>query len=101
MNHTWVGVGVGVGVSCNRFDACAGKTYTAIQRLKESPSGVYCGPLRLLALEVHDTLNAEGVFTNLITGQEKKLVPFANHVSCTVEMVDVTAPVDVCVIDEI
>lgn len=30
--------------------------------------GVYCGPLRLLALEVHDKINAQGVPCNLLTG---------------------------------
>lgn len=30
----------------------SGKTYTALQRLKGAANGVYCGPLRLLALEV-------------------------------------------------
>ncbi len=39
--------------------------------------------------------------TLLARSQEKKLVPFANHVSCTVEMVDVNMPVDVAVVDEI
>jgi hypothetical protein len=47
----------------------AGKTYSAIQQLKQAATGMYCGPLRLLALEIHETLNNEGVFTNLITGQ--------------------------------
>ncbi len=46
-----------------------GKTYAALQRLQESAAGVYCGPLRLLALEVHETLNRQGVYTDLLTGQ--------------------------------
>lgn len=30
----------------------SGKTHTALQRLQGAKSGVYCGPLRLLAMEV-------------------------------------------------
>jgi hypothetical protein len=35
-----------------------------------SRSGVYCGPLRLLACEVSDRMNAEGLPCRLVTGQE-------------------------------
>jgi len=35
----------------------SGKTYTAMQALCAARSGVYCGPLRLLAVEVHEKLN--------------------------------------------
>lgn len=66
----------------------SGKTYNAIQALKNAWSGVYCGPLRLLALEVFESLNQDGVYTSLLTGQEKKVIPFGEHVSCTIEMVD-------------
>jgi len=78
----------------------SGKTYTALQRLRQARSGMYCGPLRLLALEVYDELNEDGVPTNLVTGQERRPQPFANHAACTVEMVDLDTPVDVAVIDE-
>ncbi|GFR43340.1 hypothetical protein Agub_g4260, partial [Astrephomene gubernaculifera] len=37
---------------------------------KAAPSGLYCGPLRLLACEVADRLAAEGVPCHLVTGQE-------------------------------
>jgi ATP-dependent RNA helicase SUPV3L1/SUV3 len=47
----------------------SGKTYNALQRLKQSKSGVYAGPLRLLALEVHEAMNRDGVYTSLVTGQ--------------------------------
>jgi hypothetical protein len=79
----------------------SGKTYNAIRALKDSWSGIYCGPLRLLALEVFESLNMDGVSTSLLTGQERREMPFAKHVSCTVEMVDVETLVDVAVIDEI
>ena len=79
----------------------SGKTYSAIQRLKASESGVYCSPLRLLAWEVAEGLNNEhGVPCDMITGQEKKPVSGARHVACTVEMADTRRVVDVAVIDE-
>ena len=82
-----------------------GKTYHALQRLMaasvEHGGGLYCGPLRLLALEVYDQLNKSGVYCNLITGQEQRRMPFSTHVSCTVEVVPVDVPYDVAIIDEI
>ncbi|EEF37981.1 DExH-box ATP-dependent RNA helicase DExH18, mitochondrial [Ricinus communis] len=79
----------------------SGKTYNALQRFMEAKKGVYCSPLRLLAMEVFDKVNAHGVYCSLYTGQEKKTVPFANHVACTVEMVSSDELYDVAVIDEI
>ena len=78
-----------------------GKTYTSIQRLIQAKSGVFCGPLRLLALEIYETLNMAGVVTNLVTGQELREMDWANHVACTVEMCNLDKQVDVAVIDEI
>lgn len=63
----------------------SGKTHAALEALKAARSGVYCGPLRLLALEAFDALNAAGVPCNLKTGQEAKEVAGARHTSCTVE----------------
>ncbi|XP_021673167.2 DExH-box ATP-dependent RNA helicase DExH18, mitochondrial [Hevea brasiliensis] len=79
----------------------SGKTYNALQRFMEAKKGVYCSPLRLLAMEVFDKVNALGVYCSLHTGQEKKNVPFSNHVACTVEMVSTDELYDVAVIDEI
>ncbi|CAN0839627.1 DExH-box ATP-dependent RNA helicase DExH18, mitochondrial [Linum grandiflorum] len=79
----------------------SGKTYNALQRFMEAKKGIYCSPLRLLAMEVFDKVNSLGVYCSLLTGQEKKQVPFANHVACTVEMVSVDEMYDVAVIDEI
>jgi len=79
----------------------SGKTYNALQRYMEAKSGVYCSPLRLLAMEVFDKVNALGVYCSLHTGQEKKHVPFANHVACTVEMASTDECYEVAVIDEI
>jgi ATP-dependent RNA helicase SUPV3L1/SUV3 len=83
----------------------SGKTYHALQRLKEADvsrgGGLYCGPLRLLALEVYELLNRQGISTSLVTGQEKKEIPGSTHVSSTLEMVSMTREYDVAVIDEI
>lgn len=79
----------------------SGKTYNALVAMRTAGSGVYCGPLRLLAMEVYDTLNSSGVFCNLLTGQERREVPGAQHTACTVEMASTTQSVDVAVIDEI
>ncbi|GMH15068.1 hypothetical protein Nepgr_016909 [Nepenthes gracilis] len=79
----------------------SGKTYNALQRFMEAKKGVYCSPLRLLAMEVFDKVNALGVYCSLHTGQEKKIVPFSNHIACTVEMVSADDLYDVAVIDEI
>ena len=38
------------------------------QAMRAAASGVYCGPLRLLAMEVYDELNALGTRCDLITG---------------------------------
>lgn len=79
----------------------SGKTYNALQRFMEAKKGIYCSPLRLLAMEVFDKVNAKGVYCSLLTGQERKLVPFSNHVACTVEMVSTQELYDVAIIDEI
>lgn len=79
----------------------SGKTYNALQRYMEAKSGIYCSPLRLLAMEVFDKVNALGVYCSLHTGQEKKRVPFANHVACTIEMASTDECYEVAVIDEI
>ncbi|KAM0683394.1 RNA helicase [Mitosporidium daphniae] len=51
----------------------SGKTHAALQRLRESgeqgEGGVYCAPLRLLAMEMYDRLNAEGLRCGLATGE--------------------------------
>lgn len=46
----------------------SGKTHNALQALMKARSGLYCGPLRLLAVEIHERINAEGVLCNLLTG---------------------------------
>ncbi|KAM0007043.1 putative RNA helicase [Helianthus debilis subsp. tardiflorus] len=79
----------------------SGKTYSALKRLEQSSSGVYCGPLRLLAWEVAKQLNKANVPCDLITGQEKEIIDGARHKAVTVEMADVSHNYDCAVIDEI
>ena len=86
----------------------SGKTYHALKRLEEAEKGVYAGPLRLLAHEVYMRLNARGRQCSLLTGDERKFddatdgtVATAPMISCTVEMLPLSDPFDVAVIDEI
>lgn len=80
----------------------SGKTHYALEKLSKAASGVYCGPLRLLSLEVYTRLNRDWETPcSLITGEERRLCPGARHVACTVEMVDPDASVEVTVIDEV
>lgn len=78
-----------------------GKTYQAIQRLKQSTNGIYLAPLRILALEIFERLNEEGVACNLLTGEEEVIVEGAHHQSSTVEKLNLDRTYDVAVIDEI
>lgn len=82
-------------------DTNTGKTYNAIQRLKECDKGVYLSPLRILALENYERLNNEGVLCDLQTGEEELITEGATHVSCTIEKLDLKRQYDVAVIDEI
>ena len=83
----------------------SGKPYHALQRLEQAETGVYAGPLRLLAHEVYTRLNAKGKQCMLVTGEEKRAPDHdsltANITSCTVEMMPLNKDVDVAVIDEI
>ncbi|KAG1143552.1 hypothetical protein G6F37_003418 [Rhizopus arrhizus] len=80
----------------------SGKTYRALQRLESAESGIYCGPLRLLAHEIYEKMNNKGIPCNLLTGEEKREVsPHATLTSSTVEMASIGRPLDVAVIDEI
>lgn len=57
--------------------------------------------LQIGFFQVFDTVNMQGVYCNLHTGQEKKDVPFANHLACTIEMCYLNKQWEVAVIDEI
>ncbi len=78
----------------------SGKTYEALQRLKTAASGVYLGPLRLLALEIYDRFHAENVPCSMVTGEEALIDEDAGITACTIEMMDSTKMYDVAVIDE-
>ncbi len=79
----------------------SGKTYAALNKLKKADSGLYLAPLRLLALEGYEDLNANGVKCSLITGEEEIIDEDSMHVSSTIEMMNPDIEVEVCVIDEI
>ncbi len=79
----------------------SGKTYSALKALKEATTGYYLAPLRLLALEGYENLKADGVNVSLITGEEEIIDEEATHISSTIEMMNPSVDVDVCVIDEI
>lgn len=79
----------------------SGKTYQALKALKEGTTGYYLAPLRLLALEGYENLKKEGVAVSLITGEEEIIDEESTHISSTIEMMNSSVDVDVCVIDEI
>jgi hypothetical protein len=60
----------------------SGKTYSAIQALQVAKTGLYAGPLRLLAWEVYDKLSGKGILCDLLTGQEREQTVGSTHVSC-------------------
>lgn len=79
----------------------SGKTFEALNSLKQASTGIYCAPLRLLAWEVAEKLNDEGVKCSLKTGQERSISEYDTHISWTIEMCDTSKQFDVAVIDEI
>ncbi|XP_015429514.1 PREDICTED: ATP-dependent RNA helicase SUV3 homolog, mitochondrial [Dufourea novaeangliae] len=83
----------------------SGKTYHALQRFMSANSGVYCGPLKLLAVEVFNKSNSMGTPCDLITGEERRYarneMSPANHVACSVEMVNLNNEFEIAVVDEI
>lgn len=80
----------------------SGKTHSAFERLATAASGLYLGPLRLLALEAFTRLNEEfGVSASLITGEERRLVEGSRVTASTIEMLDPTQDREVAVVDEI
>ncbi len=79
----------------------SGKTYSALKELKEATTGYYLAPLRLLALEGYENLKKSGIPISLITGEEEIIDEESTHISSTIEMMNGSVDVDVCVIDEI
>jgi ATP-dependent RNA helicase SUPV3L1/SUV3 len=78
----------------------SGKTHFGLSRLAAAESGVALGPLRLLAHEYREALEAQGVPTALSTGEERIERPGSRHTAATVEMCPFRTPVDVAVVDE-
>lgn len=95
---------------CHVGPTNSGKTHAAIRRLCEAPRGVYCAPLRLLAMEMWERLNGPlnrpcGLRTGEVSSGPSS-DPSADPrsvatLSCTVEMLDLSQEFDVAVIDEI
>ncbi|KAI0541508.1 P-loop containing nucleoside triphosphate hydrolase protein [Xylaria digitata] len=81
----------------------SGKTYNALKALENAKSGIYAGPLRLLAHEVYSRFTAKGKICALVTGEEQRIPKDVDiyFSSCTVEMTPLNSQVDVAVIDEI
>ena len=78
----------------------SGKTYQALQRLKQAYRGIYLGPLRLLALEVYDRMMTAGIPCSMITGEEAIRTPGSFVQASTVEILDIREVYDIAVIDE-
>lgn len=78
----------------------SGKTYSAIEDLKQNRPGTYLGPLRLLALEMFDKINAAGIPCSMLTGEESIPVENAEIVSSTIELCDFRMHYKTAVIDE-
>ena len=78
----------------------SGKTYQALQRLKQAYHGISLGPLRLLALEVYHRMLTAGIPCSMITGEETIRTPGSFVQSSTVEILDIREVYDIAVIDE-
>ena len=78
----------------------SGKTFQALERLKNAKKGIYLGPLRLLALEVYEKMQEYGVPSTMLTGQEYIEDPGSRVIAATVEMADLDTTYDIAVIDE-
>ena len=70
-------------------DTNTGKTYQALEELKKAKSGAYLAPLRLLALEVQERLNNDGVLCSMTTGEEEDIIEGATHMSSTAEKLEI------------
>uniref|UniRef100_A0A915PB74 Helicase C-terminal domain-containing protein n=1 Tax=Meloidogyne floridensis TaxID=298350 RepID=A0A915PB74_9BILA len=82
-----------------------GKTYEALEEFKKAKSGMYCGPLRLLAFEIYERINKDGIPCDMVTGEQRLFAHDsetpAAHCTYTAEMVPIDDRRDICVIDEI
>ena len=78
----------------------SGKSYDALNALKQAENGIYLAPLRLLAYEKFEELNEAGCPCTLKTGEEEIGIPFSYLQSSTIEVLDFSKEYDVAVIDE-
>ena len=78
----------------------SGKTHRALELVSEASSSQVLSPLRLLALEHRDAMNARGLRSGLVTGEER-VDQDAPHVARTIETVDLGRRTEIAVIDEI
>lgn len=78
----------------------SGKTYDALKRLRQAYHGIYLGPLRLLALEVYDTMTNSGIPCDMVTGEETIRTKGSFVQASTVEILDLRETYDIAVIDE-
>ena len=78
----------------------SGKTFRALERLRQAKNGTYLGPLRLLALEVYEQMHSAGVPCTMRTGQECIEEEGSLVMASTIEMADFDENYDIAVIDE-
>lgn len=78
----------------------SGKTFQALERLRQAKNGTYLGPLRLLALEVYEQMHGAGVTCTMRTGQECIEEENSRVTASTIEMADFDENYDIAVIDE-
>lgn len=81
-------------------DTNSGKTHDAIEQFMNHKKGTYLAPLRLLAMEIQDKSNDNGVLCSLLTGEEEDFVKDATHMASTIEMANLREHYDIAVIDE-
>lgn len=63
----------------------SGKTHRSIEAMAAAEHGIYLSPLRLMALENQERIEAMGVPCSLVTGEEEIIREGATHFCCTVE----------------
>lgn len=78
----------------------SGKTYQALSQINPETKAVYLAPLRLLAIEVFQKMNGNVIPCSIVTGEEKIILPNANMVASTIEMLDMKQHYDIAIIDE-
>ena len=78
----------------------SGKSYTALETMAKSESGIALAPLRLLAHEFKEALAERDIEASLKTGEERNIIPGSRFLAATVEMCPMDNPVDVALIDE-